>query len=143
MKKSILICFIILLLSSCIHTEVFQHPDYNYAQTIPANVKIYTAELRPLQKYIIIGKMKMKPSPLVSSKAITEEMQVRAAFIGGDGVIITNQDVNIYAYNRGTVTQGALWGTRNYLQYNQRTRDTTTYVRRITLYGYVIKFKTQ
>jgi len=68
-RKSILICFIVLLLSSCIHTDVFQHPDYNYAQTIPANVKIYTAELRPLQEYIIIGKMVMDPAPIVSSRS--------------------------------------------------------------------------
>lgn len=76
-------------------------------------------------------------------KETVGKIQSKAAMIGGDGVIITDRNINIYAFNRGTTTQGTVWGTRNWLQYQQTTRDNTLYIPQVILYAYVIKFKAE
>jgi len=120
-----------------------KHPDYNYAPTNPIGVRIYDTDLIPQQEFLIIGKMTIDATWSLGAKQTAENIQSKAAMIGGDGVIITDKTVNIYAFNRGTTTEGTVWGTRNWLQYQQTTRDNTLYIPQVILYGYVIKFKAQ
>ncbi len=66
-------------------------------------------------------------------------MQGKTASIGGDGVIITDKKVDIYAFNQGVTMQGSdtVWG--NTVNYTETTRNNTLYIPQITLYAYVIK----
>lgn len=141
MRRYILICFIISLFYCCTTIDVIRHPDYIFAPTNPIEVRIYDKGLIPQQGFFIIGKMTIDATLSFGTKEKANKIKSKAAMIGGNGVIITDRNVNIYAFNRGTTTQGTAWGTRNWLQYQQTTRDNTLYIPQVILYGYVIKFK--
>lgn len=143
MKSKILICLIVIVLLSysCIAIDMVKHPDYNYIPTNPASVIIYDQGLIPQREFFIIGKMTIDSTLSLGERQTAKNIRSKAALIGGDAVIITDKDVSIYAFNRGTTTEGTAWGTGSWLQYRQTTHDNTLYIPQVLLYGYVIKFK--
>ena len=143
MKSKVLIYLFIFLSYCCTAINMAKHPDYNYTQTNPTDVRIYDQGLIPQQEFFIIGKMTIDSTWSWGVKQTVKNIQSKAALIGGEGVIITDKNVNIYAFNRGTTTEGTARWTRNQLQYQQTTRDNTLYIPQVILYAYIIKFETQ
>jgi len=137
-KLKIIVCLLVLAsLGSCTSVYVIRHPDYNFLPTIPSSVMIYDG-FTPTYPFIIIGRMTIDETWTASRKEWTRKIQEKAASIGGNAVIITDKDVDIVAFNSSAST-GTVTATGNSLNYYAITRDTSTYIPIVKLYGYVIK----
>ena len=142
MKKALSMTFVslfVLLFYSCGHITVRKHPDYNFKPTKPTSIKIYTKELMPIKKFIIIGQIKVDRT-LSLPGLVRKKVQEKASRIGGDGVLILNTRIDIATFNRGVKTTGRVDVSSYTITYSETKRDTTTYIPIIVDYGYVIKF---
>ncbi len=139
MKKTIFMVFVILLLYSCGHITVRKHPDYNFKPTKPSSIRIYTKELMPIKKFIIIGQIKIDRTLSLPS-LVRKKVQISASKLGGDGVLILNTRIDIATFNRGVKTTGRIDVTSSTIVYSETRRDTTAYIPVIVDYGYVIRF---
>ena len=143
MKKilsKVLILFFIILSYSCTTVAVRKHPDYNFRPTIPSSIKIYNKDLMPIKKFIIIGEIQVDSTWALSGKESRQKAQKEAAKIGGDGLLMLNTKIDVYAFNRGVKTTGRVDVSSHTITYSETRRDTTTYIPIIISYGYVIKF---
>jgi len=136
--KRLLLFLAILSLISCTTVSLVKHPDFNYAPTNPAYITIYD-QFIPTYDFFIIGRMTIDATWTLSGREAGEKIQARAASIGGDGVILTSSRIDVYAFNRGTTTEGSatVWGRQ--VNYSETTRDDTIYVPKKTVFAYVIK----
>lgn len=139
MRKVLLGTLLVLLFYSCGHITVRKHPDYNFKPTKPSSIKIYTKELMPIKKFIIIGQIKIDRTLSLPS-LVKKKVQGKASKLGGDGVLILNTRIDIATFNRGVKTTGRIDVTSNTIVYSETMRDTTAYIPIIVDYGYIIKF---
>ncbi len=136
-KSFVFVLFVCLTLS-CAIVGVSRNPDFNYAPTDPRTVLIYD-RFEPRHPYIIIGRISIDPNWSMSVRSTEKKIRVKAAAIGGDGVIITNVNVNIAAFNQYQTARGNLQFSENRLDYYAVYNTTVIPARMVYLYGYVIK----
>jgi len=138
-KLRVFICiFILVSFYSCTTVSVTKHPDFNYFPTNPKSVIIYD-RLTPTYPFIIIGRINIDATWTLSSKEMNKKVKEKAAAIGGDGVVITDVNVDIVAFNSEVTTEGTITDRGNSLDYYAVSRDTSTYIPVTTMYGYVVK----
>jgi hypothetical protein len=142
MKKYFLI-YLVSFLCCCTGVTITKHPDFNYAPTNPSNVKIYEM-MMPTEKFIVIGRIEVDASWSWSNKQIRETIQKKASTVGGDAVILTNKEVNVYALPMGSTTTGTgtITTSGNTANIQSKSNTTNQYLFYGTdfRYGYVIKF---
>lgn len=107
--------FLFLSFLSCATVKTIRHPDYNFYSSTPwQDIKIYQGGFEPTYPYLIIAKLEKggdlfmpnPPSnPLLGSW--NSQLKKAAANAGGDGILITNKDVNMQEYNQ-LVTRGSI-----------------------------------
>jgi len=95
MKKSIdiilLISLVLLILYvSCVRSRVMPQPNINFRPTKPSSVNIYYIE--PDWAYIKIGVVEARGATLSSWKKVENYLRKEASKIGGNAVIILEQD---------------------------------------------------
>jgi hypothetical protein len=128
----------LMLLTSCVRIGVISHPDYKFPPTDPSTVRIYN-KMEPTYPYIIIGRMQVNFTWSFSDRRLEQSMAKKAAAIGGTGILITDINVDIYAFNRSVTTSGQASIYGNTVYYKQVSRPNTTYVPVKRLYAYVIR----
>jgi uncharacterized membrane protein (UPF0127 family) len=142
MKKYILI-FVSALLYCCTAVTITKHPDFNYPPTRPSYVKIYEMMI-PIHKFVVIGRIQVDATWSWSSKQICETIQKKAAMAGGDAVILTDREVNVYTLPIGSTTSGTgtITTSGNTAHIKSQSETTNQYLFYGTdfRYGYVIKF---
>jgi len=136
--KRLLGFLMVLCLVSCTTVSVVRHPDYNLAPTNPAWVMVYD-QFIPTYDFLIIGRMTIDATWTLSGDEAGEKIRAQAASIGGDAVILSPAQIDIYAFNRGVTTEGTATAWGNQVRYSERTRDDTIYIPQITRFGYIIK----
>ena len=139
MKKTILIA--IFLFVSCTAVQVTRHPDYFYPPNPnPKLIRIYSQGLYPNNPFIIIGQVSIDATWTISEKEATKKVQLRAASIGGSGIILTNTRINMVAFNRSVTTRGMATFYGNQVNYYAVHTDNTLYMPVAKIYGYVIRW---
>ncbi|HUU37998.1 MAG TPA: hypothetical protein VMW46_07340 [Candidatus Desulfaltia sp.] len=138
MKRLFILLAVLCLVSCTTVSQVVRHPDFNYPPTNPAWVMIYD-QFIPTYQFVIIGRMTIDATWTTSPREFAWTLQQKAALIGADAIILSPAQIDIYAFNRGTTTQGSatVWG--NQVKYSETTRDNTLYIPQITRFGYIIK----
>lgn len=107
MKKhlafTIISLVLLMLYFSCVGSRVMPQPDFNFEPTRQRDVKIYYIE--PEKPYIKIGMVEARGAPLSSWKKLENYLRKEAAKIGGDAVIILEQDRPV----RGITSRGIVY----------------------------------
>jgi len=126
--------------------NIVRHPDYNYPPTDPSRIKVYTQGMTPAYPFVIIGRITFTVDYAYGFIRITNlgpkserKILQRAALVGADGIIFTDVDVNIYAFNQYVTTEGYATMSGDSLSYFQVTRPHATYYTQKVIYGYLIK----
>ncbi len=145
MKKKLSLTLVLLAISlfcSCTAIMVRKHPDYNFTPTKASSIRIYTKDLMPVKKFLIIGELKVDRTWAMpgSGNSTRKRVMQKASVIGGDGVLILDTKINIVAFNRGVKTTGRINIYSNTIVYSETKRNTTAFIPIIIDYGYVIKF---
>ncbi len=113
LKRIIAFTFISLVLLtlcfSCIRSRVMPQPDINFEPTRQWDVKIYYIE--PEKPYIKIGMVEAEGAALSSWKNVENSLRKKAAKIGGDAVIVLEQDRPV-----GGITSGGIVYKKKYLR---------------------------
>ena len=139
MKKTILIG--LFLFVSCTTVKVIRHPDYFYPANLnPASIRIYPQGLYPDNPFVIIGVIGIDATWTASEREATGKVQRKAASIGGNGVILTNTQIDVVAFNRSVTTRGTATFQGNRVNFHAVHTDNTFYVPVTTIYGYVIRW---
>lgn len=93
-----IISLFLLLNFSCVKSRVMPQPDIKFPPTNEFDVKIYYVE--PEKVYIKIGMVEARGAPLSSWKKLENYLRKEASKIGGDAVIILEQDSPVGAITR-------------------------------------------
>ena len=134
-------CLSVLCMVACAPgINIIRHPDYNYSPTDPMQMKVYLHGLTPTYPYVIIGKLILTANAF-TSRSRSQDLKIfkRAAQMGADGIIMTDMDIDIYAFNQYVTTQGFATLSGNSLSYFQVTRPYASYWVTYIFYGYLIK----
>lgn len=136
MKYKWLMLVILTILVSCTGVSVYRHPDYNFAPTDPNLIKVYLPGQDPLSKYIIIGQIAIDASWTIDTAGGERKVAQRAASVGADGVVISDVQVDIYAFNQYV----AVHGYTSPGQFSMFITPHAAYYKQIIITGYLIKW---
>jgi len=120
---------------ACTGVSVYRHPDYNFPPTDPNQIRYYTQDQQPVYPYLIIGKIAIDATWTVSMAKAEQKVGKLAARAGADGIIITEVDVDIWAFNQYITVQGYSSGDA----YTAFITPHANYLVTKVLYGYLIK----
>jgi len=136
-----IILIITILFVECTAIQVTRHPDYYYPPNPnPKSIRIYAQGLYPNNPFVIIGLMNIDATWTVSEEEATKKVCAHAASIGGEGVIITDTQIDIVAFNRSVTTRGTASFQGNQVNYYAVHTDNTIYVPIVKMYAYVIRW---
>lgn len=94
---------LLILYFSCVRSRIMPQPNINFEPTNPSDVEIYYLE--PEKSYIKIGMVEARGATLSSWKKVENYLRKEAAKIGGDSVIILEQDRPV----RGITSRGIVY----------------------------------
>lgn len=135
-----LIGLIIMLCSCTPGISISTNPDYSFAPTDPASITQYNG-FTPSRSFIIIGKITLSHGPFsVSDNYYKNLLRKKVAAIGADAIVITDSDIDIYAYNRYVYTYGQASITGNTMSFYTISHPVYTGYAVTRYYGYLIRF---
>jgi len=104
MRIPIIFLFLLVILSSCVSTNVVKYPNINYPPTDYRNIVVYH-NFPPTTKYEAIGEVVSEGAPAAKWNKVYDKMKKEAAVIGGDAIVIQQKEeqFSMINVNAGTV----------------------------------------
>ena len=136
MKINTLI-LVLVLLTACTQVSVYKHPDFNFPPTDPANIMVYLPDQNPSRTFVIIGNIAIDASWTVDTGAAERKVAKLAAQAGADGVLISNVQVDILAFNQHV----DIYGYTTLDGFYATVRPQALPYKQIIITGYLIKWK--